>query len=188
MPYRKDPSYENEYYHIYNRGNNYEDIFFEEKNYSFFLSRLSKYFLDQIDIAAFCLMPNHYHLLVKINETGSLEKGMQKFIVSYSKAINTKYGRVGHLFQSRYKSKLIPGNDYLLHLSRYIHLNPVRAKLVSKPEEWKHSSYRHFIGLENISYVKSEIILEQIGGFEKYKQFTLDYDEYQNHYVKNIRF
>lgn len=188
MPYRLNPSCENEYFHVYNRGNNYEDIFFEENNYYFFLSRLNKYFLDQIDLVAFCLMPNHYHLLVKINETGFLEKGMQKFSLSYVKAINKKYGKIGHLFQSRYKSKLIPGNDYLLHLSRYIHLNPVRANLVKKPENWRHSSYRHYIGLENQKYIKSRIILEQMGGCDKYKKFTLDYDEYQSFYLRDMKF
>ncbi len=146
MPYRINPSYPDCYYHVYNRGNNFENIFFSEENYYFFLRRLFKYFKTDIDLIAYCLIPNHYHLIVQVKEESSLEKCMQKFSTSYVKAINKQQGRVGYLFQSRYKSKLIPSNEYLLHLSRYIHLNPVRAGSVQQPEQWKFSSYLDYIG------------------------------------------
>jgi len=186
MPYRINPSFTENYYHVYNRGNNYEKVFFEEKNYEFFLKRLLEYFGNSIALISYCLMPNHFHLICNIHENGSLEKAMQKLSTSYTKAINKSTNRVGHLFQGRYKSKLIPGNDYLLHLSRYIHLNPVRAKLLTKPEDWKYSSYREYIGLALASICSKEIILEQIGGFDKYRKFVMDFDEMQSYFINKL--
>lgn len=130
-------------------------------------------------------MPNHYHLIIQVLKEGSLEKGMQKFSTSYTKAVNKQQGRVGHLFQGRYKSKPIPGNEYLLHLSRYIHLNPVRAGLVRRPEQWEFSNYLDYIGQRKNNIVKSDIILMQIND---YREFVLSYQEDQNYYLKDILF
>ncbi len=184
MPYRKTFFVKNHYYHIYNRGNNFQNIFFEEKNYRFFLQRLLYFFNEDVKLIAYCLMPNHYHLLIKIEKDNFLEKAMQRFSTSYTKAINKQYCRVGHLFQGRYKAKLIPNNEYLLHLSRYIHLNPVRAKLVSKPEEWKHSSYFYYINPHK-KIIDNNIILSQV---RNYEEFVNSYQFEQNYFVNKLLF
>ena len=87
-------------------------------------------------------MPNHYHLTVIPLNDGEIEKAMQKISTGYTRAINKSLNRTGHLFSGRYKSKLIPDDNYLIHLVRYIHLNPVRAGLVDRLEDWEFSSYR----------------------------------------------
>src|SRR5688572_16108461 len=94
---------EGEFYHLYNRGNNRGRIFFEEENYVFFLKRFSSYLCQYVDVFAYCLMPNHFHFFIRINDVPGFEKGIKNFFISYSKAINSRYNRVGHLFQGRYK-------------------------------------------------------------------------------------
>ena len=184
MPYQ-EKVYKNYFYHLYNRGNNYQDIFFEEKNYYFFIKRITEYFEDKIEIIAYVLMPNHYHFIIKPNIDGYLEKAMQKFSTSYTKAINKSQGRVGHLFQGRYKIKLVPENNYLLHLSRYIHLNPVRANLAKSPEDWKFTSYHDFVGLRDTPFLKKSIITDQI---DDYSVFVKTFSDEQNYFVNKLLF
>ncbi len=185
MPYRKQPIVIGNYYHIYNRGNNRENIFFHDKNYQFFIRRIKENFPDCADLIAYCLMPNHFHLIVYIVSDTEFHKVIKKTFISYSKAINQSLGRMGHLFEGRYKYKLIPENNYLLHLSRYIHLNPVRAGLVDKPEKWSYSSYLSYIKKQKDGFIKNRIILDQI---KDYEEFVLSYQEEQNHFVKPLLF
>jgi REP element-mobilizing transposase RayT len=146
MPYRKESPDLHEFYHIYNRGNNKEPIFFERENYLFFLRQFLKYFpLAIAEIHAFCLMPNHYHFLVRFIKEIDVSTRMKYFGISYAKAINNRYERTGHLFEGRFKIKHVDSDEYLLHLSRYIHLNPFFAKLVCKAEDWEFSSYRIYL-------------------------------------------
>ena len=149
------------YYHLYNRGVNKEAIFFEAENYTFFLRRLREYFTaDVATVIAYCLMPNHYHLLVHLL-TDDLASIMGAFSLSYAKAINKRYERVGPLFQGRFEGKLVHKDEYLLHLSRYIHLNPVVAGLAHTPEDWAFSSYRDYIGLRTGTLPQAEVVLVQ---------------------------
>ena len=185
MPYRINPSYKDCYYHVYNRGNNLENIFFEKRNYEFFIRKLLEAFKDKIDLICYCLMPNHYHLIVYVKENGALEKAMQKFSIGYAKAINKGQNRVGHLFQGRYKNKLVPDNNYLLHLSRYIHLNPVKAGLVKKPEEYNYSSYLEYVGDRKSGFLNFKIVTDQM---ENYKEFVISFQEDQSYYLKDIIF
>lgn len=188
MPYRINPSYKDNYYHVYNRGNNKDLIFFEDKNYLYFLTKIEKAFSGKIELVAYCLMPNHYHLLVKVNKDGGLEEAMQKISTGYTRAINLAYNRTGHLFQGRFKNKFIPNNEYLLHLSRYIHRNPLRAGLVNSLDEWKHSSYHAYIGLNKTDFIKNDIILNQFNSIEDYKQFVIEYQEDQKYYIEDLLF
>ena len=158
--HRKVKPVANGYYHIYNRGVNYQNIFFKAENWSFFLRRLRYYCTpDKADIIAYCLMPNHYHLLVYLKTDTFGEDVMQPFMVSYSKAINKQEGRVGPLFQGPYKAKHVHNDRYLMHLSRYIHLNPVTAGLAEKPEEWAYSSYLEYVGLRAGTLPQPNIVL-----------------------------
>ncbi len=188
MPYRLNPSFKDNYYHVYNRGNNKEPIFFEEKNYFYFLSKIENAFEDKIDIVAYCLMPNHYHLITHLKQDGFLELAMQKISTGYSRAINKSYNRTGHLFQGRFKNKLIPDNEYLLHLSRYIHRNPLRAGLVNNLDEWKFSSYPMYIGKIKSLLIKPEIIMSQFKLPGEYARFVSEFQQDQNYYLKDLLF
>ena len=125
------------YYHLYNRGVNRENIFFENDNYLFFLERL-KYYKDKygITILCYCLMPNHFHLFVEVSsDRNSIGYMIGDLTNSYTKAINKKYGRTGVLFGGRTKKRIIEKENYFIWLFKYILLNPVEAKLVTVPEE-----------------------------------------------------
>ena len=113
---------------------------------------------------------------------------MQKISTSYTRAINKAYNRTGHLFQGRFKNKLIPNNEYLLHLSRYIHRNPLRAGLVNALDEWKFSSYPMYIEKIKSSLIKPEIIIDQFKLLSEYERFVNEFQEDQNYYLKDLLF
>ena len=94
---------------------------------------------------------------------------------SYVRAVNIQEKRTGHLFEGKYKFKHIDDIPYLLHLSRYIHLNPVDAGLVKKSEQWKYSSYTHYCGLQQNEFIHSDIVLREFSGSEEYVAFVEDY-------------
>jgi len=186
MGNRKAPIYPNNYYHIYNRGNNHKNIFIEERNYSYFLNKIFKSFGDKVELIAYCFMPNHYHLIAYPKESNSLQKAMQAIAPGYARAINKAYSLEGHLFEGTYKSKIIPDNNYLLHLSRYIHLNPVRAQLVNFPEEWRHSSYLEYLSKRKNLLLKTDIILSQFNSIKLYQDFVNSYSERDIQYVRSV--
>jgi putative transposase len=172
MPYRKFVFQAGDCYHLYNRGNNCQTIFYERENYHFFLRQLCKYFQPEaVELVAYCLMPNYYYLLVHL-VTDDLSSLMQRFALSYTKAINKRYGRVGSLFQGRFRAVCVDRDEYMVHLSRYIHLNPVTAKLVERPEDWEFSSYREYIGLRAGTLPKTEAILSQFSLVDAYRVFV----------------
>jgi putative transposase len=172
MPYRYVPLTAGQYYHVFNRGVNREPIFLRKENWLFFLKRLQDYISDKADIIAYCLMPNHYHLLVCLKCDDFGPKVMQPFTVSYTKAINKQNNRVGPLFQGPYHAKLVEKDTHLLQLSRYIHLNPLRSGLVDKAEEWVYSSYPDYIGLRRGKIPKPGIILDHFCSAQAYVEFT----------------
>ncbi len=175
MPYRKVQFRAGEHYHLYNRGSNYQPIFFERENYLYFLRQMRKYLLSNaIEIVAYCLMPNHYHLLVHL-KTDDLSNLLQPMLVSYSKSINRRYARVGPLFQGPFSAVHVDRDEYLWHLSRYIHLNPVAAGLVSCAQDWEFSSYREFIGLRNCTMPKPDMVLSQFSSADDYRLFVESY-------------
>jgi len=128
-------------YHITSRGNARQDIFVDDGDRQMFLSN----FADVIDrynwiCHAYCLMDNHYHLLVETLDP-NLSLGMRQLNGRYTQSFNRRYSSVGHIFQGRYKSIIVEKNTHLLALCRYVVLNPVAAGMVDKPEQWKWSSY-----------------------------------------------
>jgi putative transposase len=175
LPYRSVPLIAGEYYHVYNRGHNHELIFFEEENYAFFLRRWRTYVAPaNAVVVCYVLMPNHYHFVLKA-QSNELSEAMHSFGMSYAKAINARFHRTGSLFDSRFQAKLIERDEYLLHLSRYIHLNPVRAGLAVHAEEWPYSSYPDYVGLRQGTLARPDIVLGQIGGPEQYRCLVEEY-------------
>ena len=170
--------YPGAYYHVVNRGNNQENIFKNDRDREKFLEYLERA-TDRFStiIHSYCLMGNHYHLLVETPEA-NLSLSMQWINVSYATYFNRKRDRHGHLFQGRFKAILIDADEYLKHLSRYIHLNPVRAKMVSAPSEYLWSSYRGFIGKQKApQFLETDRLLSSFGRNKKeakrnYKDFV----------------
>jgi len=138
--------YPGAYYHVINRGNAGENIFNNDRDREKFLEYLEKA-VERFSIVVhtYCLMSNHYHLLIETPHP-NLSAAIQWLNVSYAAYYNKKRQRSGHLFQGRFKSILVNADEYLTHLSRYIHLNPVRANIVTGPAEFSWSSYPAFIG------------------------------------------
>jgi REP element-mobilizing transposase RayT len=149
MPRRKIPLEAGKYYHIYNRGHNRSAIFPRMDDYGLFLRKYRQFVCpEHIETLAYVLMPNHYHILGRVR-TDHASSGMQKFGISYSKVINAEMDRVGAIFQGSFQAKSVDTDEYMLQISKYIHLNPVRANLVRSPEDWEYSSYREYIGLRH---------------------------------------
>ena len=164
-------------YHITSRGNEKKPIFKDDKDRLIFLNILKDVNKRYNWLChAYCLMNNHYHLIIETLD-GTLSRGMRQLNGVYTQTLNKRHRRVGHIFQGRYKAILIDKENYLLEACRYVVLNPVRAKMVEAPEEWKWSSYRGTAGIENPHLsVTTDWILRQFGtkkgGAEKsYMQF-----------------
>lgn len=178
---------ENSFYHVYNRGVEKRTIFEDEQDYKVFLKYLKdalssppskttllktitfkgatfkgitkqvKNFQKEIELIAYCLMPNHFHFLIKQHNKNSMKKFMTSLSTRYSMYFNKRHSRIGHLFQNNYKACLIKEDAYLLHLSRYIHLNPKREfNNIANA----YSSYGEYLGIRNTSWINTEPILD----------------------------
>lgn len=132
-------------FHVLDRGNNRQIVFREEADFVYYLRLLGRYKEElRFKLYHFCLMPNHFHLVLEPTIEGSLAKTMMRLSVAYSWYFNQRYGGVGHVWQGRYKSSLVDKDNYFIWCGLYVELNPVRAGLVSKPEDWRWSSYRFY--------------------------------------------
>lgn len=182
------------YYHIYNRGNNGETIFLSDDNFNFFLSRWQKYIQPFVNVLSYCLMPNHFHFLIKVKSeeqiklnksltkplrlgkaescdvNSILEKQFQKFFMSYVHAFNRQQNRTGSLFQKRFKRIEISSNEYLTKIIHYIHHNPIHHGFVGSYEKWKYSSYRVFVN-QNSSQVDRYSVLKWFGDKNEFLKF-----------------
>lgn len=151
--------FEGAFYHIITRGNQRQKIFRDEEDYKQYLEILARYKdLYKYHIYAYVLMNNHVHLLIETGET-PLSKILQGINQSYTARFNKRYKTVGHLFQGRYKAILCDKNSYLLSLVKYIHLNPVRARLIKTPEEYPWSSCRAYNKPVRESIIDEEQVL-----------------------------
>src|SRR5215212_225178 len=180
MPRRQTPFASDVYYHFYNRGNNRQAIFFESDNYLYFLSGIKKYLVPVVNIVAYCLMPTHYHILVRVKPQTSevslqVSRAMQKFLISYAKAINKRFERVGSLFQGQFQAKPIQTYPHLLNLCVYIHANPVKDGLVALPEDWIYSNYLEWLGERNGKLVDQEFIQEHFGSPVEYQELVMHF-------------
>lgn len=172
MPQRLNPILPGNIYHIYNRGINREKIFYSDRNYLFFINQMCKYLSRHCECYAFCLMPNHFHLLLKIEDDQFISKTFQPLMVSYSKAINSEQGRIGPLFQGRFQGNLIEDKIQFLDCLKYVHLNPVQAGLVRSPIEWAHSSYRQYLNARSLTFIHTSVVLEYFEDIQEFRDFN----------------
>lgn len=193
MPRRVTLFLPDEYYHFYNRGNNRQAVFFERDNYLYFLRGLKTYVRPYVEILAYSLMPTHYHILGRVRpqtcevsktsqvsnsespESRAVSQAMQKFGISYTKAINKRFERVGALFQGQFQGKPIRHQNHLLHLCIYIHANPVKDALVARPEDWEFSNYQEWMNMRQGTLVNHAFIAENFGTPEEYKKLVMEY-------------
>lgn len=198
---------ENTYYHIYNRGVEKRNIFIDNQDYEVFL-HLLKYYLSEenealthpieliapndkpirprplrnlnkeIDLIAYCLMPNHFHLLVKQNTKNGITKLTRSISTTYALYFNRRYKREGTLFQGRYKAVIVKNESYLLHLSRYIHLNPITLLTKTDLVTWPYSSYQYYLGAKKADWIKPGIILKF---FERPDWSPIPLDKFPNY-------
>ncbi len=141
----------NIYFHVYNRGVNGQYIFTSDDNYSFLIRRMNEYQSQfPITVVAYCLMPTHYHFLIEADNRVHVSRFIQKLFNSYSQAFNQQQNRTGTLFEARAKFKVIDSDEYAIELCSYIHLNPIKAGLAKKPEQWKYSNYVEWINPSNL--------------------------------------
>lgn len=174
------------YYHVYNRGVEKRQIFLDAQDYTVFLGLLKKYltgqrpnndnrhviknFSQEVELLAFCLMPNHFHLLFYQEGERSVSDFMRRLITGYVMYFNDRYKRVGGLFQGPYKASLVDADSYLHHISRYIHLNPEGFT------SWPYSSLQHYLGGKAAKWVKPERVMDLFDNSpEQYRDFVQEY-------------
>ena len=171
------------FYHIYNRGNRKQKIFLNDKDYKRYLDRLKEYkSKHDITILAYCLMPNHVHLILRQDGPEPISTFIQKLHTAYSMYFNKKYQQVGHVFENRFKTKIINKDEYLTHLSRYIHLNPKR--LVKKLSSYRWSSYPAYLHEITDDLLDTNFVLKMFksknqtleDAVNNYKDFVKAYD------------
>lgn len=175
------------YYHVYVRGSNKQKLFIEDIDYKYFLKLFERYlsekpvisktgelypnFLNEIEVLAYCLMSNHFHLLLYQADVPYLEKFMRSLMTSYSRYFNLKYKRTGSMFESRYKAVRIDQDIYLQHITRYIHLNPRLW------ERYKYSSLGYYRDGNEPYWLNTDRILELFTSRQDYIKFVADYEE-----------
>lgn len=201
--------HENGYYHIYNRGDNKENIFLEEQDYFNFLKRLkltlgiitpkmtigtgperSRRALriaplpkNSFDILSYCLMPNHFHFFIRQNNDIPITKLMNRLCTSYAKYFNKKYGRTGNLFQDTFKAKTVTDDSYATYLSAYIHNNPI------DPMTYLYSSFLDYLGVRQGQICNTEFILKYFNNdSEAYKKFVLSYSDNEAKIIRDLLF
>lgn len=189
-------------FHVYNRGNNKERIFYDNQDCRAFLFRLglclgfTEKELNQEKLIAmpysriritgvnkndfklhtFCLMPNHFHLLIEQMKNISVSTLISRLCTSYAKYVNIKHKRVGHIFQDKFKAVLIRDNPQLMWTSSYIHMNPVKDKIVKHPSDYLWSSYNDFARNRNLIVTSKKLLIETFGNKESFKKETINFD------------
>lgn len=190
--------YKDGFYHIFNRGSEKRLIFEDDYDRGHFIKTLAYYQQVGVDprlsirnfkikdrqppylfeIVAFCLMPNHFHLLLKENGD-NISIGIGRILNSYARYYNTRHQRIGPLFQGRFKSVEVQSNEQLLHVSRYIMLNPVTGKMVDDPSDYPWSSYNDYLNKGQYQICSNkEVVLQQFASESAFTDFHHDYIDY----------
>lgn len=176
-------------YHIYNRGVNGAPLFFEERNYEYFLRLYKKHITPIADTFAFCLLKNHFHFVLKIREASiiSEETGVEtvqedpsqrlsNFFNGYSKSINKAYGRTGPLFERAFKRREVPSQRYFYQLILYTHLNPQKHGVISDFRTYPYSSY-HLLLSDQPTFLKRDSVAELFGSWEAFRNAHMLYKD-----------
>jgi putative transposase len=179
-----------QFYHVYNRVIDKQPMFMNDGNYEFFLKRYAQYLSPVVDTYAYCLLGNHFHLLIRVKEEEALmtfkkeanlddsegalhsivSHQFQKFFQSYALAFNKQHERVGTLFQTPFKRAMVTDDAYFTKLIFYIHANPQQHGLVDDFRDWKWSSYNSILS-DKPTKVKKDGVLEWFGGKEAYQEY-----------------
>ena len=176
MPTRRPAYLPGNYYHLYNRGAHRLSIFCEEDNYLFVLRKMKAYCRSlALTLVAYCLMPNHYHCLVR--QEGEHPAGLlpQRVFNSYTKAYNKRYRHSGTLFEGNYKAIHVEDETHLLHLCRYIHANPVIHGLVPDVADWPYCNYLEWVGERDGTLVDRDFVREHFPSPGSYQEFVSAY-------------
>lgn len=170
--------------HVYNRANSEKNLlFYREINYKYFLQKYNEYLSDYLETFAYCLIPNHFHLIVRVKETEPLKVAIlndaiveqfRRFFISFSQAVNKQEGRRGSLFQKRFKRLIIKDSTHFTQLIFYIHFNPVHHQICSDLKSYKWSSYKSMLSNKETKVFRKEVI-EWFGGRKKFEQFHETY-------------
>ncbi|MFQ5998924.1 MAG: transposase [Candidatus Bathyarchaeia archaeon] len=164
-------------YHVVTRGNNRQNVFQDDRDRARYLERLCFYTQEkEAHLLCYCLLTNHVHLLIETPK-GNLSKLMQPFQTSYTVYFNKRHGHTGHVFEQRYKAFLVDKDNYLLEVSRYIHLNAVQAGIVERPQDYPWSSYKDYLGRNEMVGMKRDVILGYFSGSKqgkiaRYREFV----------------
>jgi len=174
MPPRNLTPVQGEYYHVYNRGALKMTLYLSAGAYDLFMRLVAKYARKfRISVIAICLMPNHFHLVVRVDEGGQLEMFMQMLCGVYSRKVNVAQRRTGTIFEGRYHIRHVKDDAYFKTLCRYVHRNPVAAALVDHPLKWKYSNYAEVMGTRALLHGDYQAIITSFGGREEYEAFVL---------------
>lgn len=207
MAYKQAVFANDQIYHVFNRGVEKRIIFLDKRDYQRFIETLNYYrfknpptrfsfrkrlpLLKQksnesvlIELVSFCLMPNHFHLLIKQIEEKGISTFISKVTNSYTKYFNTKYRRVGPLLQGSFKAVRMEDDEQLNHVSRYIHLNPLIDFLIKDLRNYQYSSYLEFVG-NRAGFCQIKYVLENFSSKTDYEQFVLDQVDYART-IKNM--
>jgi len=174
-------------YHIYYRGNNKERIFFERRNYIYFLEKINDHICNASELFGYCLMPNHFHLLVYIDKESdaiNLNKEIATLLRSYTRAINEQENRTGSLFQQKTKSKNV--THYGFYCLNYIHQNPFNSGLLSKLEDWEFSSFNEYIGNSDRLFCNIKLAKSLLGIPDKEEFYDISTEMINNDNLSKI--
>lgn len=165
-------------YHIFNRGNNKENIFYSQRNYDYFLLKFQQHLNPYLELFAYCLLPNHFHCLIRIKEVSSAGRSIQEafrhFFMGYAKAINKQESRTGSLFQKNFKRKNIASKEQLITTLLYIHTNPTHHRMMKDFRQYRYSSYQ-LILMGNPGWLKASEVLEW---FNRKEEYILAHERY----------
>ena len=164
------------HYHIYNRGANRQPIFRDDENYRFLLGRVKEAAVEQqVSVLTYCLMPNHFHFVLRQDGEHPLSGFVQSVFNSYTKAFNKRYQRSGTLFEGPYRARAVTTEEYLLHLCRYVHRNPLEAGLVVRLSDWPYSNYPEWVDERPGALVDHAFVRSRFPTPEAYAHFVLEY-------------
>lgn len=190
MEIRKTALEPGKFYHIFNRGINKSQIFFEEKNYHFFLEKYAQYVFPWVKTYAYCLLGNHYHLLIQVREENEItlpkdtdksydwfvSNAFSSFLKSYTRSMNKVYSRSGSLFESPFKRIEVTNDSYYSRLVSYIHQNPQKHGIIDDFKDYQHSSYHSHLSTSKNSKLERTDVLAWFGGENAYRDFHADED------------